>query len=149
VRESSALSRAAVCQIFGIDAAQICDHVEFDPALAINFTIYRWTRAAARATPTSLAASNMVLSSTSKCREDDKHSWKEQLEVGFAGHLTAVWLLPCSFPKTISFRHASCAGTITGGNGGNLIGEEDSVLNIKPLCDPSQRTGTVEAAVPF
>jgi Domain of unknown function (DUF4387) len=41
VRESGILSRAAVCLIFGIDAAQITDHVAFDPALAIKFTIYR------------------------------------------------------------------------------------------------------------
>jgi hypothetical protein len=42
VRESGILSRAAICRIFGIDAAQITtDHVEFDPALAIKFTIYR------------------------------------------------------------------------------------------------------------
>jgi hypothetical protein len=41
VRESGILSRAAICRIFGIDAAQITHHVEFDPALAIKFTIYR------------------------------------------------------------------------------------------------------------
>jgi Domain of unknown function (DUF4387) len=41
VRKSDVLSRAAVCRIFGIDAAQITDHVEFDPALAIKFTMYR------------------------------------------------------------------------------------------------------------
>jgi Domain of unknown function (DUF4387) len=41
VRESGVLSRAAICRIFGIDAGQISDHVEFDPALAIKFTIYR------------------------------------------------------------------------------------------------------------
>jgi Domain of unknown function (DUF4387) len=41
VRESGVLSPVAVCQIFGIAAAQISDHVEFDPALAIKFTIYR------------------------------------------------------------------------------------------------------------
>jgi hypothetical protein len=41
VRESGVLSRAAVCRIFSIDAAQIIDHVAFDPALAIKFTIYR------------------------------------------------------------------------------------------------------------
>ena len=41
VRESGVLSRAAVCRIFGINSAQISDHVEFDPALAIKFTIYR------------------------------------------------------------------------------------------------------------
>jgi hypothetical protein len=41
VRESDALSRAAICRIFGIDAAQISEYVAFDPALAIKFTIYR------------------------------------------------------------------------------------------------------------
>ena len=41
VRESGVLSRAAVCRTFSIDAAQITDHVAFDPALAIKFTIYR------------------------------------------------------------------------------------------------------------
>jgi hypothetical protein len=41
VRESGVLSRTAVCRIFAIDAAQITDHVEFDPALAIKFTVYR------------------------------------------------------------------------------------------------------------
>ena len=41
VRDSGVLSRVAVCRIFGIDAAQITDHVAFDPALAIKFTIYR------------------------------------------------------------------------------------------------------------
>ena len=39
VRDSGVLSREAVCRIFGIDPAQITDHVEFDPALAIKFTI--------------------------------------------------------------------------------------------------------------
>ena len=41
VRESGVLAREAICRIFRIDAAQITDHVEFDPALAIKFTIYR------------------------------------------------------------------------------------------------------------
>ena len=41
VRESGVLSREAVCRIFGIDTEQITDHVEFHPALAIKFTIYR------------------------------------------------------------------------------------------------------------
>ena len=41
VRGSGILSRAAVCQIFGIDPTQITDHVEFEPAFAIKFTIYR------------------------------------------------------------------------------------------------------------
>jgi hypothetical protein len=41
VRERGILSREAVCRIFGIDMAQITDHVAFDPALAIKFTMYR------------------------------------------------------------------------------------------------------------
>ena len=41
VRESGVLSREVVCRLFGIDATQITDHVAFDPALAIKFTIYR------------------------------------------------------------------------------------------------------------
>jgi hypothetical protein len=41
VRKSGVLSREEVCRIFGIDAARISDHVAFDPALAIKFTIYR------------------------------------------------------------------------------------------------------------
>jgi Domain of unknown function (DUF4387) len=41
VRASSVLSRAAVCRIFGINLVQITDHVAFDPALAIKFTMYR------------------------------------------------------------------------------------------------------------
>ena len=35
------LSRAAVCRIFGIPESRITDYVEFDPALAIKFTILR------------------------------------------------------------------------------------------------------------
>ena len=41
VRQSGALSRAAVCRIFNIDDSRITDFVEFDPALAIKFTIAR------------------------------------------------------------------------------------------------------------
>ena len=41
VRDSGALSRAAVCRIFNIDDGRITDYVEFDPALAIKFTIRR------------------------------------------------------------------------------------------------------------
>jgi hypothetical protein len=41
VRDSGVLSREAVCRIFGIETAQITDHVAFYPALAIKFTIYR------------------------------------------------------------------------------------------------------------
>ena len=41
VRESGVLSRPAVCRIFGIGEADITDHVAFEPALAIKFTIRR------------------------------------------------------------------------------------------------------------
>src|ERR1700676_2122847 len=41
VRRSGALSREAVCKLYGIPASRISDHVEFDPGLAIKFTIYR------------------------------------------------------------------------------------------------------------
>jgi hypothetical protein len=41
VRASGVLSPEAVCRIFAIDKAQITDHVAFDPAMAIKFTIYR------------------------------------------------------------------------------------------------------------
>ncbi|MBV8428016.1 MAG: DUF4387 domain-containing protein [Hyphomicrobiales bacterium] len=41
VCRSGALSRDAVCRIFGIPASRITDHVQFEPALAIKFTIAR------------------------------------------------------------------------------------------------------------
>ena len=41
VRRSGLLSRAALCRVFGIPESRITDHVEFDPALAIKFTILR------------------------------------------------------------------------------------------------------------
>ena len=41
VRQSGVLSRTAVCRIFGIEDDRITDYVEFDPALAIKFTILR------------------------------------------------------------------------------------------------------------
>jgi hypothetical protein len=41
VRRSGVLSRASVCRIFGIPQSCITDYVEFDPALAIKFTILR------------------------------------------------------------------------------------------------------------
>jgi hypothetical protein len=41
VRHSGVLSREAVCRLFGLAPDRISDHVEFDPALAIKFTIYR------------------------------------------------------------------------------------------------------------
>jgi hypothetical protein len=41
VRRSGVLSRPAVCRIFGIEPDRITDHVAFEPALAIKFTIRR------------------------------------------------------------------------------------------------------------
>jgi hypothetical protein len=41
VRQSGVLSREAICRIFAVDPARITDHVAFDPALAIKFTIAR------------------------------------------------------------------------------------------------------------
>jgi len=41
VRRAGALSRAAVCRLFGIPESRITDYVEFDSALAIKFTILR------------------------------------------------------------------------------------------------------------
>ena len=41
VRRSGVLSRAAVCRIFAYPENRITDYVEFDPALAIKFTIMR------------------------------------------------------------------------------------------------------------
>ena len=41
VRQSRALSREAVCRIYGIPDSRISDHVEFEPGLAIKFTIFR------------------------------------------------------------------------------------------------------------
>ena len=41
VRRSGALSRAAVCKILNVPDSRISDHVEFDPGLAIKFTMYR------------------------------------------------------------------------------------------------------------
>jgi hypothetical protein len=43
VRRSKVLSRDAVCRLYGIPPERISDHVEFDPALAIKFTISRKT----------------------------------------------------------------------------------------------------------
>lgn len=40
-RRTGVLSREAVCRIFGIPPARISDHVEFAPANAIKFTIFR------------------------------------------------------------------------------------------------------------
>jgi hypothetical protein len=41
VRDSLVLSREAVCHIFGVAPDEITDHVTFEPALAIKFTLRR------------------------------------------------------------------------------------------------------------
>ena len=41
VRASGVLSREAVRTLYGVPDSRISDHVEFDPALAIKFTLYR------------------------------------------------------------------------------------------------------------
>jgi hypothetical protein len=41
VRRSGVLSREAICKLYRIPQSRISDHVEFDPAMAIKFTIYR------------------------------------------------------------------------------------------------------------
>ncbi|MBV8288246.1 MAG: DUF4387 domain-containing protein [Hyphomicrobiales bacterium] len=41
VRRSGVLSRAAVCKLYGIPDERLSDYVEFPPALAIKFTMYR------------------------------------------------------------------------------------------------------------
>ena len=58
VRRSKVLSRDAVCRLYGIPPERISDHVEFDPALAIKFTIYRKTPSGSVGDPTFSAASN-------------------------------------------------------------------------------------------
>ena len=41
VRKSGVLSREAVRTLYAVPDERISDHVEFEPALAIKFTIYR------------------------------------------------------------------------------------------------------------
>jgi hypothetical protein len=41
VRRTGVLSRAAICKLFNVPEARISDHVEFDPGMAIKFTMYR------------------------------------------------------------------------------------------------------------
>ena len=43
VRASRALSREAICKIYGVPDSRISDHVEFEPGLAIKFTLFRKT----------------------------------------------------------------------------------------------------------
>lgn len=41
VKASSRLTKETVAKLYNIGVERICDFVEFDPALAIKFTIYR------------------------------------------------------------------------------------------------------------
>lgn len=41
VKRSKIITKSSIAQLFGIDEARISDFVEFDPAYAIKFTIYR------------------------------------------------------------------------------------------------------------
>ena len=41
VKRARVLTRESVCRLYGIPDSRICDFVEFDPANAIKFTIYR------------------------------------------------------------------------------------------------------------
>ncbi|MBF7083225.1 DUF4387 domain-containing protein [Desulfallas sp. Bu1-1] len=41
VKKSGTLTKETVCKIYGISEDRISDFVEFDPAYAIKFTIYR------------------------------------------------------------------------------------------------------------
>ena len=41
VKKSRALTKATVAKLYGITEDRISDYIEFDPAYAIKFTIYR------------------------------------------------------------------------------------------------------------
>lgn len=41
VKRSAALSRETVCGLYGIPAERVSDFVEYDPGMAIKFTIFR------------------------------------------------------------------------------------------------------------
>lgn len=41
VKQSGSLTRHTICDLYGIEDKRISDFVEFDPAFAIKFTIYR------------------------------------------------------------------------------------------------------------
>lgn len=43
VKKSGALSKQKVCGLFGVPEGRVSDFVEFDPAAAIKFTLYRLT----------------------------------------------------------------------------------------------------------
>jgi hypothetical protein len=41
IRKSNAITRASICALFGVTDDRITDFVEFEPANAIKFTLYR------------------------------------------------------------------------------------------------------------
>lgn len=41
VRASKAITRETIAKLYGIDQSRIADFVEYDPACAIKFTLYR------------------------------------------------------------------------------------------------------------
>ncbi len=41
IRRSNAISRSSICELFGVSDDRITDFVEFEPANAIKFTLYR------------------------------------------------------------------------------------------------------------
>jgi hypothetical protein len=41
VKKSKCITKKTISELYNIDANRICDFVEFDPANAIKFTIYR------------------------------------------------------------------------------------------------------------
>jgi len=41
VKKSGVLNKGLICSIYNLNETDICDFVEFDPANAIKFTIYR------------------------------------------------------------------------------------------------------------
>lgn len=41
VKSSNCITKSSIAKLYGIDEDRICDFVEFDPAYAIKFTIYR------------------------------------------------------------------------------------------------------------
>ncbi len=41
VKKSGVLSRESMARLYGVPEERICDFVEFDPAFAIKFTMYR------------------------------------------------------------------------------------------------------------
>lgn len=41
VRQTKAITRESIARLYGIDQSRIADFVEYDPACAIKFTLYR------------------------------------------------------------------------------------------------------------